>query len=77
MPKNALQDDKGNLSSIRIGMLAAGMVTIVLMGFWLYGFVKEVQKETSDYMGLAALFTAIFINFILVVWAKVKQKKYE
>ena len=77
MGKKIMQDSKGNNSSLRIIL----MVVFLLMCYQLYEFRVayrlEIVKETPDYNGLTLLFTAMIINFVLVLVAKVWQKKFE
>lgn len=74
---NALQDDKGNYSSIRIALAFA----IVLFMYLLYLFTKtlfvELTKDTINYQGLSLLFTAMIAEVAVVLLLKVWQKKYE
>ncbi len=74
---NALQDDRGNYSSIRIVLMFA----IIVFVFLLYLFTKtlfiEIQKDVINYQGLALLFTAMITEVAVVLILKVFQKKYE
>ncbi len=74
---NALQDDRGNYSSIRIVLMFA----IIVFVFLLYLFTKtlfvELEKETINYTGLALLFSAMVTEVGVVLIIKVIQKKYE
>ena len=77
MGKKIMQDSKGNNSSLRIILV----VVFLLMCYQLYEFRVayrlEIVKEAPDYSGLTLLFTAMIINFVLVLVAKVWQKKFE
>lgn len=72
-----IQDDSGRVSSLRIIMLLSFFLLIYLLGMFTRAFLFELKQSSINYTGLSTLFTAIFINFWLVVFAKVFQKKYE
>jgi len=74
---NALKDNKGNWSSMRIVMF----FSLVVLAYQLYEFRVayrlEIMKEQVDYNGLSLLFASLVTNFIFVVILKVIQKKFE
>jgi len=77
MKHGMLQDDKGNISSIRIILIVSFGIFIYLLALWRKAFLFEIVKDQPDYTGLVALFTAMIINTGLVLFLKVLQKKYE
>ena len=72
-----IQDDKGNNSSLRVILLGLGIVFIYFTGIFSYVLITELHKEETNYTGVVSLFTAMFISFLLAIFAKVLQKKYE
>lgn len=78
--KNVIQfftESNGILSMIR---LAVAFVMLVFLYFlWLFTLMvfHELGQEKIDYAGLALIFGAMFIEFLLVILLKVIQKKYE
>ena len=72
-----IQDDKGNISSLRVILLiVAGAFVYLLFLFTLF-VLHELKSDYVNYTGLAALFSAFFVSFILAIFGKVLQKKYE
>jgi hypothetical protein len=72
-----ITDANGQVSSLRVIMLLWFFVFIFLLGMFTRAFLFELKQTSINYTGLATLFTAIFINFALIVFSKVFQKKYE
>jgi hypothetical protein len=72
-----ITDASGQVSSLRVIMLLWFFVFIFLLGMFTRAFLFELKQDSINYTGLATLFTAIFINFALIVFSKVFQKKYE
>ncbi len=74
---NALKDDKGNWSSIRLVLLFAVVIFLYLLYLFTKTLFVEIEKETINYQGLALLFTAMVTEVGVVLILKVLQKKYE
>lgn len=74
---NALQDDKGNYSSMRVVLLFAVMIFLFLLYLFTKTLFVEIQKDVINYQGLALLFTAMVTEVGVVLLLKVLQKKYE
>ncbi len=74
---NILQDNKGNYSSLRVILIFLAIVMVFLFVLFTIAFFKEMGKEEANYMGLTSLFSAMFGTFILGMFAKVIQKRYE
>lgn len=72
-----IEDNKGNISSIRILSYLSFILLVYLLSEFRYAYRLEVVKPFPDYPGLALIFTAIVINFGLVILLKVIQKRYE
>ena len=73
-----IEDDKGNTSSLRVILLVLAGVFVYFTGLFSYVLLVELHKESgTNYTGLVSLFTAMFISFLLAIFAKVLQKKYE
>ncbi len=74
---NIIQDDKGNYSSLR----AILIVVVVMLIYFIYLFTMmvnyELKQESIDYTGLSVIFSVIFVEFLLVIFLKVKQKQIE
>ena len=74
---NALQDDKGNYSSLRIMLIfVCGLVVWMYVDWRKLAFI-EVAKEQPDYSGLTNLFLAMLVTFGLAIISKLIQKKFE
>ncbi len=74
---NALQDDNGNYSSIRMVLIFAVLIFLYLLYLFTKTLFVELEKETINYTGLALLFSAMVTEVGVVLVIKVIQKKYE
>jgi hypothetical protein len=82
---NALKDDKGNWSSLRIGLLlyllflTAASARIYFD--WLLVLMVEIQKDEPNYAGITELFNSMLIGFVGGVFVagviKTVQKYFE
>jgi hypothetical protein len=72
-----LEDSKGNSSSLRLILTVLGVVFLYFAWLFQKAFLIEITRQAPDYRGLAELFIAMFVSFILAIFAKVIQKKYE
>lgn len=77
MGQGMLQDDNGNISSLRIVLVIILAIFIYLLALFTQALKIEIVKETPNYTGLATLFTAMLVNLALPLLLKVIQKKYE
>jgi hypothetical protein len=74
----AHQDDKGNISSMRIGFLAMVALLLILLVAWGVVFVYiSLKCQAPDYMGLAAILGSLFSIIGTVFLGKAWQKRYE
>ena len=74
---NALQDDKGNYSSLRIMLIfVCGLVVWMYVDWRKLAFI-ESARDNPDYSGLTNLFLAMLVTFGLAFASKLIQKKFE
>ena len=74
---NALQDEKGNYSSLRIMLIfVCGLVVWMYVDWRKLAFI-EAQRDAPDYTGLTNLFLAMLVTFGLAIISKLIQKKFE
>jgi hypothetical protein len=74
---NALKEDNGNYSTIRIVLIFSILVLIYQLYEFRAAFRLEIIKEHPDYQGLSLLFAALVTNFIFALILKVVQKRFE
>ena len=78
-----IQDDKGNISSLRVILLIIAVIQVWLVILFSLLVFAELHKfyyyehYHINYTGLAALFTVLVGQILLAVASKVLQKKYE
>ena len=74
---NLIQDKSGNYSSMRVMLLASLLLLVYQLWEFRFAYRLEVVKDEPNYSGLALLFGAMVINFVVVILLKVLQTKYE
>ncbi len=76
---NILQDDNNNYSSMRMVLIGCTVLTVYLLILFSIMVFHELKQEQEpvNYSGLTGIFSAMFVQFILVVIMKVVQKKFE
>jgi quinol-cytochrome oxidoreductase complex cytochrome b subunit len=74
-----IQDDKGNYSSMRVIMLFGGVVFLLTFALFVIIVFEALgrKSEPINYSGIALLFTAMVVEIMAFVCAKVWQKKIE
>jgi hypothetical protein len=78
--RNALQDDNGNYSSMRILLFMLFAFVLFLYFDWRTALFVEVRKQVPDYQGITSLFTAMMAGFVALIAAtiaKIIQKYIE
>ena len=75
--KEIIEETNGRRSSIRIVLIVSAIIMLYLLYLFTVMVRHELAQESINYTGLTAIFSAMFVQFILVVIMKVIQKKYE
>ncbi len=78
MGSKYFEDSRGNKSSLRVLVAVFIVIEILLLLIWGAVFLYDALKgERSDYVGLAAILTAILGSGVASFAFKAYQKKYE
>jgi threonine/homoserine/homoserine lactone efflux protein len=75
--KQFLSQDNGVLSMIRLAVVFVMLVFLYFLWLFTLMVFHELSRDEINYSGLALIFGAMFVEFILVIILKVMQKKYE
>ena len=75
--KEFFQESNGRFSMMRLMILSVIIFLILFFRVFMLFVNKELDAEQANYQGLALLFTAMFVNFLLAFAGKVLQKKFE
>lgn len=71
------QDNKGNTSSMRVVFFVFVVSLVAMLGVVFVALLRESAKGDADYMGLAAVVTALMAGGFGAFVQKALQKKYE
>ena len=77
---NALQDDKGNWSSMRLLLTFLFALVVWMYVDWRWALRLEMLKDVPDYLGITGLFNAMMAGFTTLIAAliiKLVQKRFE
>ena len=77
MKAKMFQDNKGNTSSMRVVFFMFVISLVAMLGVVLVALLRESAKADADYMGLAAVVTALMGGGFGAMYQKALQKKYE
>lgn len=77
MKAKMFQDNKGNTSSMRVVFFMFVISLVAMLGVVLVALLRESAKADADYMGLAAVVTALMAGGFGAFVQKALQKKYE
>ena len=77
---SALQDDKGNYSSMRVLLAFLFGLVVWMYVDWRWALRLEMIKDVPDYSGITELFNAMMAGFVALIAAlitKLIQKRFE